>query len=300
MTDNSLKTERLNNFLWIFAIVLFCFGLIFFATTIYKFSSFYQISDGKKINIEDTAQIGDFIGGILGPIWSLTGVVLFYLALRYQREDLELQRTELKDTRKEFESNRITNIIFKQNENIEIELNKVKVSFYGPFTTFDTLANILTEIKKYNPDVDGDNVLLYYTFQSDIVSRNMERLEKASQHLLDLIAEIEKGVLSVKSAFLYSSVNKEDLRPLKSLFFRNIGRKRFLILRNIYNTFKLDDEIRSQSIDNLPLTNVDFIIVKKSIYEFFEFYYDSDFTFINIRKIDTEGAKDDFDWLNER
>ncbi|MFT6480485.1 MAG: hypothetical protein ACJAVP_003647 [Spirosomataceae bacterium] len=63
-----------------------------------------------------TGQVGDFIGGVVGSLWSLVSVILFYRALTLQREDLQNQRKELRLGRLEFTVNRITNIIYKQVE----------------------------------------------------------------------------------------------------------------------------------------------------------------------------------------
>ncbi|WP_298507118.1 putative phage abortive infection protein [uncultured Maribacter sp.] len=80
-----------------------------------------KINFGFKIDSEKFAQFGDFIGGIVGSIWALAGVILFYVALKEQRNDFktnrkvlnaqtdalnqqikefELQREELTETRK--------------------------------------------------------------------------------------------------------------------------------------------------------------------------------------------------------
>ena len=54
------------------------------------------------MDLERTGQLGDFIGGFVGAIWGLAGVILFYIALRLQSHDLELQREELAATRQVF------------------------------------------------------------------------------------------------------------------------------------------------------------------------------------------------------
>src|SRR5690606_19736242 len=93
------KTEFWTTLIKVFAVLSIVFGLIFFIIAIYKFSTLYDVTDGTGIDMSGSGQIGDFIGGILGPIWSLTGILLFYIALKYQRDDLNLQLDELKSTR---------------------------------------------------------------------------------------------------------------------------------------------------------------------------------------------------------
>lgn len=110
-----LSETNSKRLLWI-GVILFFFGILIF---IWKES----FSLENRINSEKLAQLGDSIGGIIGSIWSLAGVILFYVALTEQRVDIrtnkkaleaqvkalnqqigefELQRVELKETRKVF------------------------------------------------------------------------------------------------------------------------------------------------------------------------------------------------------
>lgn len=82
-----------------------------------------NLTINEKISHDKFGTFGDFFGGIVGSIWSLCGIVLFYLALKSQRKDLknnrkavnkqieslsvqieefQLQKEELKETRKVF------------------------------------------------------------------------------------------------------------------------------------------------------------------------------------------------------
>ena len=45
-------------------------------------------------------QYGEFIGGIVGSLWALAGVLLFFATLLYQKREFELQRTELHKTQR--------------------------------------------------------------------------------------------------------------------------------------------------------------------------------------------------------
>ncbi|MTI23047.1 hypothetical protein E1176_18600 [Fulvivirga sp. RKSG066] len=65
--------------------------------------------------------IGEFLGGTVGSIWALAGVILFFLALIYQKHELVLQREELKESRKIMES-QSTTIAIQQFENTFFQL----------------------------------------------------------------------------------------------------------------------------------------------------------------------------------
>lgn len=64
---------------------------------------------------------GEFLGGTVGSIWALAGVILFFLALIYQKRELVLQREELKESRKIMES-QSTTIAIQQFENTFFQL----------------------------------------------------------------------------------------------------------------------------------------------------------------------------------
>lgn len=87
--------------------VLSGFGIIGFF-----FYSVRDINLATEGGLGTLSTIGEFFGGTVGSIWALAGVILFYLALIYQRKELELQREELLETRQ---------ILDRQSQTIEIQ-----------------------------------------------------------------------------------------------------------------------------------------------------------------------------------
>lgn len=122
-----------------FSIRLIFVGLVIIVLSLILFlwkETFVDI--GSKINSEKIAQYGDFIGGIVGSIFSLAGVVLFFVALKEQREDfktntevLQLQKQELILQRKELEE---TRGVFE-------EQSKLMLKQQNDATFFNLLAN---------------------------------------------------------------------------------------------------------------------------------------------------------------
>lgn len=47
-----------------------------------------------------TGQVGDFIGGVIGSIWALAGVFLYFSALKLQQQELKNQREEMATSQK--------------------------------------------------------------------------------------------------------------------------------------------------------------------------------------------------------
>jgi hypothetical protein len=57
----------------------------------------------EPINSDKFSHFGGFVGGIVGCLWSLLSILLFYITLQLQRKELRLQRLDLELTRKELE-----------------------------------------------------------------------------------------------------------------------------------------------------------------------------------------------------
>lgn len=68
-------SEKASIILIFFGVGLFALGLVLFIWIE------FQLSFNTPINNEKIGQFGDFIGGIVGSIWALAGVILFYVAL---------------------------------------------------------------------------------------------------------------------------------------------------------------------------------------------------------------------------
>lgn len=112
---------------------LFC--MLYF---IYITSQYYSISksDGSSsIDMQATGQIGDFIGGIVGTLWTFSTVLLLYVSLKIQGDEIIEQN-------KRWERQRIEDIYFKLIDNYN------KITFVYPQGARDQpLSNIAINIK---------------------------------------------------------------------------------------------------------------------------------------------------------
>jgi hypothetical protein len=124
------------------------------------------------LNEEKIGQFGDFIGGIIGSIFSLAGVILFYVALKEQRRDINInqknleiqnnalnqqveefreQKAELVETRRVYEeqTNLIreqTNLYKQQNKELREQTNTAKIQQFD--SSFFSYLNMFIELKK--------------------------------------------------------------------------------------------------------------------------------------------------------
>ena len=113
----NILTEKFSKRLLVIGLVLLLIGFVMFIW------NDWSLSTSDKLKSDKVGQFGDFVGGLIGSIWALAGVVLFYVALTEQRSDFatnrkvldaqtealkqqikefELQREELSETRKVF------------------------------------------------------------------------------------------------------------------------------------------------------------------------------------------------------
>ncbi|MBK0403139.1 hypothetical protein I5M27_09095 [Adhaeribacter sp. BT258] len=85
----------------VFGYALILMGIIILVWGVQQFNLFGRV-EGKspeELGIR-FGQYGEFIGGIVGSLWALAGVFLFFATLLYQKREFQLQRTELHKTQR--------------------------------------------------------------------------------------------------------------------------------------------------------------------------------------------------------
>ncbi len=70
-------------------------SLIFYPIIIFLFLWRETFTISEQVNHSKLGTLGDMLGGTLGPIWSLAGIILFYIALKEQRDDLKVNKDAL-------------------------------------------------------------------------------------------------------------------------------------------------------------------------------------------------------------
>jgi hypothetical protein len=116
------------------ALILIWIGvfLIIFITIL------YILPQTRVFSQEIFGQWGENIGGIVGSLWALAGVTLFYEALRFQRTELIMQRHELELQRHE---------IIEQTEQQRVQNETLLVqTFENTFFQLMTLHNEIVEV----------------------------------------------------------------------------------------------------------------------------------------------------------
>jgi hypothetical protein len=141
-------SERTSKILIFIGIIICILSLILFLWKDYYFDF------SNSINAEKFSFWGTFIGGIVGPLWALAGVILFYVALKDQRKDFktnrdafELQIATLKEQIKEFELQRkeleITRKVYVEQSNT-LKLQQFESTFFSTLNMFHNIIDSIT------------------------------------------------------------------------------------------------------------------------------------------------------------
>lgn len=123
---------------------------------------FLKIAEpGDELNTDATGMIGDFIGGVVGPILSFVGVLLFFLALRLQSKELGLQIKELAETRSVFTTQQFENTFFsllqtQQDIRLKLETSSSRSNKPSLFEEFrDKMFSNKRLILNFTQSIDG-------------------------------------------------------------------------------------------------------------------------------------------------
>lgn len=229
-------------------------GLIitFIMLLIFIFKGSYEFVYENNISEEKIGQFGDFIGGVIGTLFSLVGVILFYIALKEQRKDFkinqdalkmqldafeqqikefELQREELTETRKIFEQQTKT-MKSQQFESNFYSLLNVFIAIQKNFLDKDLFTKIIREIKEKIPQTDYCSCcnLIYSEYQNSYLA-NRADLAKYFMTLYRLFKIIEESHnLTESEKFYYhkilrSQINKDELLVLYYNYHSEFGKK---------------------------------------------------------------------------
>ncbi|MFX4231357.1 putative phage abortive infection protein [Aliarcobacter butzleri] len=194
----------------------------------------------EKISHDKFGTFGDFFGGIVGSIWSLCGIVLFYLALKSQRKDFKnnrkavkkqieslsvqieefkLQKDELKETREVFieQSKTLKQQRFESTFFSLLDLyNKIILNFNQ--NNKDFFKNLRIEFN--NPinnstKITHEMALEHYV---DIFYKNKDELNSYFRTIYRILSFIENSNLDEKEKFSYVKILRALLSENELLF----------------------------------------------------------------------------------
>jgi hypothetical protein len=232
-----IKIFRDNFFSENTGIILSVGGIICIVIAILVFLGFGNWKFSTNLNEEKIGQFGDFIGGVIGSLFSLAGIILFYVALKEQRRDITIsqrnlelqtkalnqqieefrdQKKEMADTRKVYEEQTIlfreqTNL-YKQ-QNIELkEQSQISNNHQFDSSFFEHLK-ILSEYKSQLNQKDSS--LDYF----NSLKKEIEKIEPIGEAFLREFTNIKNQCQNI----FYSE------RNYLSIYFKTLYRIMILI-----------------------------------------------------------------------
>jgi hypothetical protein len=252
----------------VFSAVSILIGITILIVFIIKLSSEYTVSS-SPILLDKTGQVGDFIGGLIGTLWALTGVLLFYSSLRLQRKELSLQRKELKESRSEFIINRITSILYQQLEHynkhvdrlIMKDVEKDESGYHNEYKGYEAIGLIEKRLelvyelsnKEYPSEEKKKDKLLEWS------AHNFAFLELNKKELYDIFNSLDNTCDVIESVLMNENISINEIHELKMIFFKNIGvdflnkSDTFTIIISAYIDFKAKGNDKEDPLSTLSL-----------------------------------------------
>lgn len=183
-------------------------------------------------DIERTAQVGDFFGGVVGSIWTLAGVLLYFSALKMQSQEIANQIKEMGDNRKlmgqqQFEST-FFNLLQAQ-QNLKNSINETFVSILIHNDDFQYEKEIVAG-GDFFISARREIVMLYQMFKNPTYTSWNE--QQIRENLYEYWHSEEKEPPEIQE--------KEDSKYHNNIKYSYIA-ARYRIKRNSYEKLKADN-----------------------------------------------------------
>ena len=204
------------------AIVISSIGLVVFVCFIFTIGRNFPVTFNNP-NLENTAQVGDFVGGFVGALWSFAGILLFYSALNTQQQSLKVQQEELKETKAELartaqaQENQVNNQILSAKLQA-INTLAEKATRDDSFLYTSLLEKTLIEIYGRNPETGASEYIdkLYEDVFAAKVNPTIQNLlgnfgytDIRNPKEAEIIAEVAKAH-GINQHFLQEFLNKDN------------------------------------------------------------------------------------------
>jgi hypothetical protein len=275
-----ILTEKFSIKLLITGTILLFLGFLVF------FWNDFNLSFSNKIQADKFGQFGDIVGGLIGSIWALAGVILFYVALTEQRNDfntnrkvLNAQTDTLKQQIKEFELQRVElqetrKVFYIQSDTLKIQ--QFESSFFNLLNLHHSIVNSIdlkSSTDKYGTfefnriNRDRNEKIINEKINETITGRDcFVRFCKGFRNTYDNLKENKKNTdlteheICEKSYRIYYQYHQSDLGHY---------------FRNLYHIFKF---IKKSEIENKK-RYTSLVRAQLSNDELFLLFYNSSSTF---------------------
>ncbi|MGX7667608.1 putative phage abortive infection protein [Flavobacterium pedocola] len=227
--------NRLIKVLWVSSILLGIYLLTKFVTNTFSYFSLLYYNE-RCVDLEKFAQIGDFIGGFIGTIFSFVGLILLIDTLRSQLNDSKINRELIQI--QQFE-NTFYELLNLHNRNIET------IEFY------DVFGNQ----RKGKSFFDSKKEELYNTFNA---SFSLTKNKRNAVSNFELIYNMNEEIFSTyfKTLYqLYKLIDKEDIPNAYKVKYSKILRAQLSNSELFFIRYNALSEIGDESIQYLNKYN---------------------------------------------
>lgn len=173
----------------------FVIGVIFLI--LFFIGEFKSLKFGL-INADKFGQFGDIVGGVVGSIWALAGVLLFYAAFKKQIEALENQKlaTEAAQSAIELQSNELelqrkelaeTRAVFQQQEKT-LRIQQYESTFFNLLNLYNTtISNMDLHVFEKKKTKDGSGMVFGKVTQREESSYENIKIEFSGRDFFNKI-----------------------------------------------------------------------------------------------------------------
>lgn len=264
MIEEGKSSDKSNNWItWLILISSFALLTIFFVFLWGR--SFFDFS--ATIDEGLLGALGDLVGGLLGSIWALIGVILFYKALSSQREDiktnkealtkqiesLKVQTEEFSLQRKELELTR--NVFSEQAKTLKKQ--QFEVTFFSLIQMYSQNLAILNDGREKDYFVDfSEKIASKNIVDDNPINNHKDALETYNEFFFQkkdevshyfrivyrIMRFIDTSLMTEKDKLFYSKTMRSQFseKELLILYYNShtIFGKKFIPLVLKYNLFK--------------------------------------------------------------
>jgi len=281
ITDNKFKS--ITNFgelsfleicLIIVSGVLIFSGLAVCIIFLLSLSNTYTIHSNSILDLEACARVGDYIGGFIGSMWALASTLLFFLAILLQSKEIKNQNKTLIQQNYEFETARLTNILYSQISRIDKQMdsfyirnirnNQDHIGLNGVKTIFDNLKQF---------DIKVDHAIDLNLIQ------NVSYIKNNLNFFFEPIEILNQGIFAYEKAVATANLLPNYKTYLRDLFFNNISAyflHKTQILNSSLNYMLSDNSLEFDKLDFENLFNLTKEILNFRNLDFYETSTNSD------------------------
>ncbi|GAB3201132.1 hypothetical protein ABID22_003381 [Pontibacter aydingkolensis] len=211
-------------------------------------------------------EYGEFIGGIVGSLWALAGVFLFFATLTYQKREFELQRYELHKTQKIFQQQNFSTLyisfVNKHNDIIDsltaydINQSPRKGSNFFVFFQEKVLSSFVQKVRSLSPEQKSEKELHrlfeeYFTYHFSFYQNSLDPYLKNLSVLFRLIQRYRSETHD--EGEYYSFITKANFTQSELFLTYHVAKfnllKEFTTLDNTFNAF--DDLVEAYRVESI-------------------------------------------------